>query len=85
MASFALHYSLNQKTTKLQTFQINYWKFGIGNYHIFLINLFGDLFDIEYELDKKSADIDDGWSSGAFILKFSQNEALRDQKEIIAS
>ena len=61
------------------------WKFGIGNYHIFLINLFGDLFDIEYELDKKSADIDDGWSSGAFILKFSQNEALRDQKEIIAN
>ncbi len=61
------------------------WKFGIGNYHIFLINLFGDLFDIEYALDKKSADIDDGWSSGAFILKFSQNEILRDQKEIIAS
>ncbi len=61
------------------------WKFGIGNYHIFLINLFGDLFDIEYELDKKSADIDDGWSSGAFILKFSQNEVLRDQKEIIAN
>jgi len=60
------------------------WKFGIGNYHIFLINLFGDLFDIEYMLDKKSLDIDDGWSSGVFILKFSQNEALRDPKEIIA-
>ena len=61
------------------------WKFGIGNYHIFLINLFGDLFDIEYKLDKKSADIDDGWSSGAFILKFSQNETLRDQNEVIAN
>ena len=61
------------------------WKFGIGNYHIFLINLFGDLFDIEYMLDKKSVDIADGWSSGAFVLKFSQNETLRDQKEIIAN
>ena len=61
------------------------WKFGIGNYHIFLINLFGDLFDIDYKLDKKSEDIDDGWSSGAFILKFLPNETLRDQKEIIAN
>ena len=61
------------------------WKFGIGNYHIFLINLFGDLFDIDYKLDEKSEDIDDGWSSGAFILKFLLNEALRDQKEIIAN
>ena len=61
------------------------WKFGIGNYHIFLINLFGDLFDIDYKLDEKSEDIDDGWSSGAFILKFLPNEALRDQKEIIAN
>jgi len=61
------------------------WKFGIGNYHIFLINLFGDLFDIEYTLDEKSTDIDDGWSNGAFVLKFSQNETLRDQKEIIAN
>ena len=60
------------------------WKFGIGNYHIFLINLFGDLFDIEYILDKKSADIEEGWSSGAFILKFLQNETLWDQKEILA-
>ena len=61
------------------------WKFGIGNYHIFLINLFGDLFDIEYTLDEKSIDIDNGWSNGAFVLKFSQNETLRDQKEIIAN
>ena len=61
------------------------WKFGIGNYHIFLISLFGDLFDIEYNLDEKSEDIDDGWSSGAFILKFLANETLRDQKEIIAN
>ena len=61
------------------------WKFGIGNYHIFLINLFGDLFDIDYKLDEKSEDIDDGWSSGAFILKFLPNETLRDQKEIIAN
>ena len=61
------------------------WKFGIGNYHIFLINLFGDLFDIDYKLDEKSEDIDDGWSSGAFILKFLSNETLRDQKEIIAN
>ena len=61
------------------------WKFGIGNYHIFLISLFGDLFDIEYNLDEKSEDIDDGWSSGAFILKFLPNETLRDQKEIIAN
>ena len=61
------------------------WKFGIGNYHIFLINLFGDLFNIDYKLDEKSEDIDDGWSSGAFILKFLPNETLRDQKEIIAN
>ena len=61
------------------------WKFGIGNYHIFLINLFGDLFDIDYKLDEISEDIDDGWSSGAFILKFLPNETLRDQKEIIAN
>ena len=61
------------------------WKFGIGNYHIFLINLFGDLFDIDYKLDEKSEDIDDGWSRGAFILKFLPNETLRDQKEIIAN
>ena len=61
------------------------WKFGIGNYHIFLINLFGDLFDIEYILDKKSADIEEGWSSGAFILKFLPNDTLRDQKEILAN
>ena len=61
------------------------WKFGIGNYHIFLINLFGDLFNIDYKLDEKSEDIDEGWSSGAFILKFLPNEALRDQKEIIAN
>ena len=61
------------------------WKFGIGNYHIFLINLFGDLFDIDYKLDEKSEDIDDGWSSGAFILKFLPNQTLRDQKEIIAN
>ena len=61
------------------------WKFGIGNYHIFLINLFGDLFDIDYKLDEKSEDIDEGWSSGAFILKFLPNETLRDQKEIIAN
>ena len=61
------------------------WKFGIGNYHIFLIILFGDLFDIDYKLDEKSEDIDDGWASGAFILKFLPNETLRDQKEIIAN
>ena len=61
------------------------WKFGIGNYHIFLINLFGDLFDIEYILDKKSGDIEEGWSSGAFILKFLPNDILRDQKEILAN
>ncbi len=61
------------------------WKFGIGNYHIFLINLFGDLFDIEYILDKRSADIEEGWSSGAFILKFLLNDTLRDQKEILAN
>ena len=61
------------------------WKFGIGNYHIFLISLFGDLFNIDYKLDEKSEDIDDGWSSGAFILKFLPNETLRDQKEIIAN
>ena len=64
---------------------IKNWKFGIGNYHIFLINLFGDLFDIEYILDKKSADIEEGWSSGAFILKFLPNDTLRDQKEILAN
>ena len=61
------------------------WKFGIGNYHIFLINLFGDLFDIEYILDKKSVDIEEGWSSGAFILKFLPNDTLRDHKEILAN
>ena len=62
------------------------WSFGIGNYHIFLLSLFGDLFQISYELDEKnSRDIDEGWSEGYTIITFSAHTSLRDHKEVIAN
>ena len=62
------------------------WSFGIGNYHIFLLSLFGDLFQISYELDEKnSRDIDEGWSEGYTIITFSPHTSLRDHKEVIAN
>ena len=62
------------------------WPFGIGNYHIFLLSLFGDLFQITYELDEKnSRDIDEGWSEGYTIITFSPHTSLRDHKEVIAN
>ena len=62
------------------------WSFGIGNYHIFLLSLFGDLFQISYELDEKnSRDIDEGWSEVHTIITFSPHTSLLDHKEVIAN
>ena len=61
------------------------WPFGIGNYHIFLLSLFGDMFEIDYQLDhENSKDIDEGWSEGNITLTFSSNSSLKDYKEVIA-
>ena len=62
------------------------WPFGIGNYHIFLLSLFGDLFQISYELDEEnSRDIEEGWSEGNTVITFSPHTSLRDHKEVIAN
>ncbi len=61
------------------------WPFGIGNYHIFLLSLFGDMFKIDYQLDhENSRDIDEGWSEGNITVTFSLNSSLKDYKEVIA-
>ena len=61
------------------------WPFGIGNYHIFLLSLFGDMFQIDYQLDhENSQELDEGWSEGNITLTFSPNTSLRDYKEVIA-
>ena len=61
------------------------WPFGIGNYHIFLLSLFGDMFKIDYQLDhENSRDIDEGWSEGNITVTFSINSSLKDYKEVIA-
>ena len=61
------------------------WPFGIGNYHIFLLSLFGDMFKIDYQLDhENSRDIDEGWSEGNITVTFSLNNSLKDYKEVIA-
>ena len=61
------------------------WPFGIGNYHIFLLSLFGDMFQIDYQLDhKNSQELDEGWSEGNITITFSSNTSLRDYKEVIA-
>ena len=61
------------------------WPFGIGNYHIFLLSLFGDMFKIDYQLDhENSRDIDEGWSEGNINVTFSLNSSLKDYKEVIA-
>ncbi len=61
------------------------WPFGIGNYHIFLLSLFGDMFKIDYQLDhENSRDIDEGWSEGNITVTFSLNSSLKDYKEAIA-
>ena len=55
------------------------WPFGIGNYHIFLLSLFGDMFEIDYQLDhENSRDIDEGWSEGNITVTFSLNSSLKD-------
>ena len=55
------------------------WPFGIGNYHIFLLSLFGDMFKIDYQLDhENSRDIDEGWSEGNITVTFSLNSSLKD-------
>ena len=61
------------------------WLFGTGNYHIFLLSLFGDLFEIDYNLDEEnSLDIGDDWSEGSIIVTFSANKIIKDYKEVIA-
>ena len=61
------------------------WPFGIGNYHIFLLSLFGDMFQIDYQLDHaNSQELDEGWSEGNITITFSPNTSLRDYKEVIA-
>ena len=61
------------------------WPFGIGNYHIFLLSLFGDMFQIDYQLDhENSQELDEGWSEGNITITFSPNTSLRDYKEVIA-
>ena len=61
------------------------WPFGIGNYHIFLLSLFGDMFQIDYQLDhENSQELDEGWSEGNITITFSSNTSLRDYKEVIA-
>ena len=61
------------------------WLFGTGNYHIFLLSLFGDLFEIDYNLDEEnSLDIGDDWSEGSIIVTFSANKKIKDYKEVIA-
>ena len=61
------------------------WPFGIGNYHIFLLSLFGDMFQIDYQLDHaNSQELDEGWSEGNITITFSPNSSLRDYKEVIA-
>ncbi len=61
------------------------WPFGIGNYHIFLLSLFGDMFQIDYQLDhENSQELDEGWSEGNITITFSPNTSLKDYKEVIA-
>jgi len=61
------------------------WPFGTGNYHIFLLSLFGDIFQINYQLDQQnSEDIDEGWSRNRGVLTFTPNSSLKDYKEEIA-
>ncbi len=62
------------------------WPFGIGNYHIFLLSLFGDIFQISYQLDEEnSSDIEEGWSRGSIIVTFTPNKSVMDYKEVIAN
>ena len=61
------------------------WKFGIGNYSIFLMSLFSDIFDISMDLDKEtSEDISEGWSHSNYFITYKPTNAVRDHKEIIA-
>ena len=61
------------------------WPFGTGNYHIFMLSLFGDIFQIDYQLDEEnSEDIDEGWSRNRGVLTFTPNSSLKDYKEEIA-
>ncbi len=61
------------------------WKFGIGNYSIFLMSLFSDIFDISMDLDKEtSEDISEGWSNSNYFITYKPTNTVRDHKEIIA-
>ena len=61
------------------------WKFGIGNYSIFLMSLFSDIFDISMDLDKEtSEDISEGWSHSNYFITYKPTNTVRDHKEIIA-
>ena len=62
------------------------WKFGIGNYSIFLMSLFSDIFDISIDLDKEtSEDISEGWSHTNYFITYKPTGSVRDHKEIIAA
>jgi class 3 adenylate cyclase len=62
------------------------WPFAIGNYHIFLLSLFGDIFQISYQLDEEnSSDIDEGWSKASIKVTFTPNKSVKDYKEVIAN
>jgi hypothetical protein len=61
------------------------WKFGVGNYSIFLLSLFSDIFDVSIDLDKEtSGDISEGWSHTNYFITYKPTKTLRDHKEIIA-
>ena len=55
------------------------WKFGIGNYSIFLMSLFSDIFDISMDLDKEtSEDISEGWSHSNYFITYKPTNTVRD-------
>ena len=61
------------------------WKFGVGNYSIFLMSLFSDIFDVSIDLDKDtSEDISEGWSHTNYFITYKPTNIVRDHKEIIA-
>ena len=62
------------------------WRFGVGNYSIFLFSLFSDVFDFTVEFNNKtSSDIADGWSNTNYLLKLNETKVARDHREIIAN
>ena len=62
------------------------WRFGVGNYSIFLFSLFSDVFDFTVEFNNKtSSDIADGWSNTNYLLRLNETKVARDHREIIAN